>query len=134
MITIVLVDDHKIVRQGLRMLLEDEPDMKVIGGAANGEEGITVVEKLKPDILVTDLILEKMNGLDVTREVRKSVPDTKIIILTMYDDEGYVRHALKEGAKGYILKGSGIEDLVQAVRKVMSGGRYLSPSVVGKAK
>lgn len=134
MITIVLVDDHKLVRQGLKLLLEDEPDIKVVGEAANGPDGIELVETLKPDILITDLVLDGMNGIEVTKEIRTQIPGIKIIVLTMYNDAGYVRHALKEGARGYILKGAGIEDLVQAVRTVMAGGSYLSPSVIDKSK
>ncbi len=134
MITIVLIDDHKIVRQGLRLLLEDEPDIKVIGEAASGEEGLPIMEKLKPDILILDLILHGMNGLEVTREVRKRVPGTKIIILTMYDNSGYVQQALLGGAKGYILKGAVVEDLVGAVRAVIAGGTYYSASVAEHVK
>ncbi len=129
MIAVVLVDDHKIVRQGLSLLLEDEKDIKVVGEAASGQEGIELVEKLKPDVLISDLMLTGMSGLDVAHEVRKRVPGTKIIILTMYNDSGYVRRALKEGALGYILKGGGVEDLVRAVHAVIAGERYLSPGL-----
>ncbi len=132
MITIVLVDDHKIVRQGIKGLLEDEPDFRVIGEAANGTEGIELVENLKPDILISDLMMEGLNGIDVTREVRKRSPETKTIILSMYNDSGYVRRALKEGAKGWVLKGSGIAELVTAIRRVALGERYLSPSISEK--
>ncbi len=132
MITIVLVDDHKIVRQGIKGLLEDEPDFRVIGEAANGTEGIELVENLKPDILISDLMMDGLNGIDVTREVRKRSPETKTIILSMYNDSGYVTRALKEGARGYVLKGSGIDELVTAIRRVASGERYLSPSITEK--
>ncbi len=132
MITIILVDDHKIVRQGIKGLLEDEPDLKVIGEAANGTEGIELVESLKPDILISDLMMDGMNGIDVTREVKKRSPETKTIILSMYNDSGYVTRALKEGARGYVLKGSGIDELVTAIRRVASGERYLSPSTAEK--
>ncbi len=129
MITVVLVDDHKIVRQGLKLLLEDEKDIRVIGEAASGQDGIALVEKLRPDILISDLMLNGMNGLEVTREVRKRSPGTKTIILTMYNDSGYLKRALREGALGYILKGGGVEDLIQAVRAVLAGERYLSPGL-----
>ena len=132
MTTIALVDDHKIVRQCIKGLLEDEPDFRVIGEAANGTEGIELVENLKPDILISDLMMDGLNGIDVTREVRKRSPETKTIIISLYNDSGYVTRALKEGAKGWVLKGSGIDELVTAIRRVASGKRYLSPSIAEK--
>jgi two-component system, NarL family, response regulator NreC len=125
MTTIVLVDDHQILRQGVRNLLEDDPDLKVIGEAADGKEGIELTEKLKPDILISDLMMKGLNGIDVTREVRKLSPATRIIILSMYDDDGYVNQAMRAGAMGYVLKGSGIDELLTAIRKVLSGSTYL---------
>ncbi len=129
--TIVLVDDHKIVRQGVKGLLEDEPDFQVIGEAANGRAGIELAAELKPDILITDLMMNGLSGLDLTREVRQRTPQTKVIILSMYDDWGYVDRALKDGAKGYVLKGSGIDELITAIRRVMDGECYLSPCIQG---
>jgi DNA-binding NarL/FixJ family response regulator len=125
MTTIVLVDDHQILRQGVRNLLEDDPDLKVIGEAADGKEGIELTERLKPDILISDLMMKGLNGIDVTREVRKRSPDTRIIILSMYDDDGYVNQAMREGAMGYVLKGAGIDELLTAIRNVLSGSIYL---------
>jgi DNA-binding NarL/FixJ family response regulator len=125
MTTIVLVDDHQILRQGVRNLLEDDPDLKVIGEAADGKEGIELTERLKPDILISDLMMKGLNGIDVTREVRKRSPDTRIIILSMYDDDGYVNQAMREGAMGYVLKGSGIDELLTAIRNVLAGSIYL---------
>jgi DNA-binding NarL/FixJ family response regulator len=132
MITIVLVDDHKIVRDGIARLLEDEPDLKVIGEGASGAEGIEAARTLKPDILVSDLMMNGLTGIDVTREVKKVSPGTKTIILTMYNDSGYVSRAMKEGARGYVLKGLGIDDLVAAIRRVYGGDSYLSPPVSAK--
>jgi DNA-binding NarL/FixJ family response regulator len=132
MITILLVDDHKMVRNGIKRLLEDEPDFKVVGEAENGADGIQRAEELKPDVLVTDLMMNGSNGIDVSREVRKNSPGTRIIILSMYDDSGYVDQAMNEGAEGYVVKGSGIDELITAIRKVSSGGCYLSPSLMGK--
>jgi len=126
MITIVLVDDHKIVRQGIRGLLEDEPDLEVVGEAGNGTEGIDIVVEKSPEILISDLIMNGLNGIDVTRTVSERSPSTRTIILSMYDDNGYVTRAIEAGAKGYILKGSGIEELVQAIREVRSGKTYFS--------
>ena len=118
MITIILVDDHKIVRTGIARLLEDEPDMKVIGEGANGAEGIEAAGKLKPDILVSDLMMDGLTGIDVAREVKKVSPQTKTIILSMYNDAGYITRSMHEGAMGYVLKGSGIDDLIEAIRQV----------------
>ena len=104
----------------------------MIGEAANGTEGIELLGSLKPDILISDLMMDGLNGIDVTREVRKRSPETKTIILSMYDDPGYINRALQEGARGYVLKGSGIDELVTAIRRVVSGDRYLSPSIAEK--
>lgn len=132
MTTIVLIDDHKIVRQGIRGLLEDQSDFRVVGEAANGTEGIGLVGSLKPDILISDLMMNGLNGIDVTREVCRLFPETRTIILSMYSDSGYVNRALEEGARGYVLKGSGIDELVTAIRRVASGKCYLSPSIAEK--
>lgn len=129
MITIVLVDDHEIVRQGVERLLEDEPDLKVVGEAADGTEGIELVAKVKPDILISDLMMNGPSGIEVTREVRKRSPETKTIILSMYNDVAYVTAAMHEGARGWVLKGSGIDELITAIRQVASGGCYLSASL-----
>ncbi len=129
MITIVLVDDHKMVRDGIRRLLEDEPDLRVVGEAENGSGGIQKAERLKPDVLITDLMMDGLNGIDVSREVRRNSPTTRIIILTMYDDPGYVHQGMKAGASGYVIKGSGIDELIAAIRTVSSGAWYLSPAM-----
>ena len=126
MITIVLIDDHKVVRQGIKSLLGFEPDFKVVGDAGDGPEGIKLVQEFKPDILITDLKMDGMNGLEVTLKSSVVSPDTKTIILSMYAD-GYVEKALKSGAKGYVVKGSGIDEVIQAIRVVASGEIYLSP-------
>jgi two-component system, NarL family, response regulator NreC len=129
MITIVLVDDHQILREGVRNLLEDEPDLKVIGEAPDGLTGIELTEKLTPDILISDLMMKGLNGIEVTREVRKRSPNTRIIILSMYDDDSFVNEAMREGAMGYVLKGSGISELLTAIRMVASGSSYLGSSL-----
>lgn len=126
-ITIILADDHKMVRQGFRAILELEPDFEVVGEAGEGSEAVKLVEKLKPDILVTDLKLHGLNGIDVIRLTRQRSPGTHCIALSMYSDKGYVRGALEVGARGYVIKGSGIEELVKAIREVAAGSRYLSP-------
>ncbi len=129
MITIVLVDDHTLIRQGVRSLLELEPDLKVIGETSNGRDGIELVAQLVPDILVSDLVMDGLNGFEVTREVSRRVPGTRTIILSMYGDPVYIKHALKEGAKGWVLKGNSIDELIAAIREVHLGGSYVSPKV-----
>jgi DNA-binding NarL/FixJ family response regulator len=128
-----LADDHHVVRQGLRSLLETEPDLQVVGEASDGLEAIQLVESLHPDILVLDLMMRGMNGLEVAREVSKRSSSTRIVILSMYDNEAYVLGALRAGAKAYVLKESSSAELVQAIREAVIGHRYLSSSLSERA-
>jgi len=125
--TIVLADDHPVVRQGLRALLEAEPDFAIVGEVADGLEVADLVERVKAHVLVLDLMLPGLSGLEVTRQVRQRSSQTRVIILSMYANEAYVLEALRNGAAGYVLKGAGAAELVQAVREVAAGRRYLSP-------
>lgn len=127
MITILLADDHQIVRQGIRALLENQPDFRIIGDAEDGLEAVQLVKSLNPNILILDLMMPGINGIEVTRQAKKISPQTHIIILSMYSNEAYVFEALRNGADGYVLKGSSGNDLVRAVREVVAGRRYLSP-------
>jgi two-component system, NarL family, response regulator NreC len=124
--TIVLADDHHIVRQGFKALLENQEDFSVIAEAGDGLEAVKITARMKPDILVVDLIMPGINGLEVTRQVGKLSPPTKVIVLSMYPDEPYVIEALQNGACGYVLKESNISDLVRAIREVVAGRHYLS--------
>lgn len=124
--TIVLADDHPIVRQGLRTLLNTEPDLSVVGEASTGNEAVELVEKLKPALLIVDLKMPGLDGLEVTRQISQRVPETRILILSMHANEAYVTEGLKCGAAGYVLKDADISNLIQAVRDVAAGGRYLS--------
>lgn len=130
---IVLADDHHVVREGLRALLEAEPDLTVAGEAADGLTTVHLVERVKPDVLVVDVMMPALNGLEVTRQVVRRSPDTRVIVLSMYSDESYVMEALKNGAAGYVLKSSTRSDLVQAIREVMAGERYLSAPLSARA-
>lgn len=130
---VVLADDHHVVREGLRALLEAEPDITVVGEAADGLTTAHLVERLKPDVLVVDVMMPALNGLEVTRQVVRQSPDTRVIVLSMYSDESYVMEALKNGAAGYVLKSSTRSDLVQAIREVMAGQRYLSAPLSARA-
>ena len=132
-ISIVLADDHLIVRQGLHALLEAEPDLNVIGQTGDGLEAVELVKRLNPDVAVLDLMMPGLNGLEVARQLSKMTPRTKIIILSMYDDEGFVLEALSNGVSAYVLKDTGSADLINAVREVICGHRYLSPSLTDRA-
>ncbi len=133
MTTIVLADDHQLVRQGLRALLEVESDLRVIGEAGDGLEAVRLVERLNPNVLVLDLMMPGINGLEVTRQLKKSSFQTGIVILSMYAEEAYVLEALGNGASAYVLKDSNASDLVHAVREVAAGRRYLSPPLSDRA-
>jgi DNA-binding NarL/FixJ family response regulator len=133
LITIVLADDHHIVRQGVMALLRGEPDFSVVGEASDGISVVAMTGQLKPDILVLDLMMPGLNGLEVTRRVSKVSPNTRVVILSMYMNEPYVIEALRNGAYGYILKESSIADLIKAIREVAAGRHYLSPPLSERA-
>lgn len=129
MTTIVLADNHAAVRRHVHNLLEEEPGFCVIGEADNGFEAVKAVERLHPDVLVLDLMMEGMNGIEVTRRVSRSSPQTKVIFYSMYDNKAYVAEALQAGAKAYVLKGSDFIELVHAISKVTTGHLYLCESL-----
>ena len=130
---ILLADDHNIVRQGLRAILQSEPHFRLVGEASDGIEAVRLAERLKPDVLITDVMMPGLNGLEVTRQVSRSLPNTRIIILSMYTNDAYVLEALKNGALGYVLKDSQASDLIQAIKEVINGNRYLSPPLSERA-
>lgn len=132
-VDILLADDHDVVRKGLRALLESQPDLKVVGEAVDGLEVVPQVEKLRPHLVILDIKMPGLNGLDVARMIRTRAPDTKIIMLSMFSDEAYVVQALRNGASAYVLKESKASDLLEAVRTVAAGGRYLSPPLSEKS-
>ncbi len=126
MVNIVLADDHHLVRQGLRALLEANSDFAIVGEASNGLDAVDLVTRTRPDVLIVDLMMPGLNGLEVTRKIHQQIPDVRVIILSMHADESYVLQALTNGARAYILKESTSSDLTQAIHAVLSGGRYLS--------
>jgi two-component system response regulator NreC len=128
-IRILLADDHAILRRGLRALLEREPDMEVLGEAADGRETISAVETLRPDVVVLDITMPNMNGIEAARQIVAKADGTAIIILSMHSDEGYVLRALRAGARGYLLKDAVEGELIQAIRAVAGGKAYFSPEV-----
>lgn len=131
--TIVLADDHPIVRQGLRTLLEAEPDFTIVGEAADGLETVELAGRLQPQVLILDLMLPGLSGLEVTRQVHQRSPQTRVVILSMHANEAYVLEALRNGAAAYVLKEAGAAELLQAVREVTAGRRYLSPPLSERA-
>lgn len=133
MVTIVLADDHHIVRQGVRALLEAEPDFEVVAETGDGLETLQTLERLKPNVLVLDLMMPGLNGLEVVRRASRLSPHTRTVILSMYADEAYVLEALRNGAAGYVLKDSSATDLVKAIREAAAGRRYLSPPLSDRA-
>jgi DNA-binding NarL/FixJ family response regulator len=128
-ITVLLVDDHSLVRRGFRRMLEDEPDMAVIAEAGDGEEAVKLALQFKPRVVVMDCALPKVNGLDATRQILKSLPETAVLMLSMHSESTWVRQAIDAGAKGYILKNAIDLDLGPAVRRVASGQTMFDPQV-----
>ena len=133
MITIVLADDHKIVRQGIKAMLKAEADFNVIGEAADGLEAVRMVKRLQPDILVSDLIMPGLDGIEVTRQLAASSTKTRVVILSVNNNIGYVSAALEAGARSYVLKEDGIDQLEHAIREVVAGRIYLCSSFSDEA-
>lgn len=125
-VKLVLADDHAMLRQGLRRLLESDDGFTVVGEAGDGLEAVQLVEQKRPDVLIVDLMMPALNGLEVTRQLAARAPATRIIILSMHQDDEYVLQALRSGAMGYVLKESTPTELAQAIHEVMQGERYLS--------
>lgn len=128
-IRLFLVDDHTVVRQGLAKLLNAEPDLKVIGEAENGREAIKKVEKQLPDVVLMDIAMPLMNGIEATRHITRLSPRPKVIILSMHTHDRYISELLRIGASGYLLKDASGRDIIQAIHAVMRGDTYLSPSI-----
>jgi DNA-binding NarL/FixJ family response regulator len=133
MITLALAEDHHLVRQGFRLVLEGQQDFQLVGEAADGLEAVRLVAKTKPNVLLLDLMIPRLHGLEVARQCRQESKETRVIILSMHADEPYVLEALRNGALGYVLKDCTASDLVQAVRTVAAGRRYLSPALAERA-
>ncbi|HBZ81771.1 response regulator transcription factor [Brevibacillus parabrevis] len=129
---IVIVDDHQLFREGVKRILEMEDDFKVVGEGADGGEAALLAEEHKPDVLLMDINMPNINGVSAAENVISVSPSTRVIMLSIHDDEGYVYRTLRSGASGYLLKEMGTSDLVDAVRVVASGGAYIHPKVTGK--
>jgi DNA-binding NarL/FixJ family response regulator len=128
----LLADDHHMVREGIRQLLESAKDIEVVAGAGDGEEAQSLIEQLRPDVAVLDIQMPKASGIEVTRWVRSHLPEVGVLVLTAYDDDPYVMAVLQAGANGYVLKTAKAEDLIQAVRDVYEGKSALDPSITKK--
>ena len=126
---ILLVDDHTVLRAGLKLLLDGQPDMLVAGEAGDGQTALTLAATLHPDVILLDLTMPGLGGLDALPALRKLAPDARILILTMHDDEGYLRQALKMGAVGYVLKKAAESELLSAIRAVVGGEVYVQPTM-----
>ena len=131
-IRVVLAEDHETVRHGLKLLINRQPDMEVIGEAGDGRDAVERVGSLKPHVAVLDVSMPQMNGLEATRAIRESVPTTAVVALTRYDDDAYVQELLNAGAIGYVLKQSPSTELVDAVRAAAAGRRYLDRSLAAR--
>ena len=128
-IRILLADDHAILRDGIRALFQDEPDMLVVGEAEDGHTALRLITELKPDVVVLDIGMPLLNGLDATRQIKRDHPRTRVLILTMHENEEYVRQVLASGAMGYILKDAAARELIDAIRAVYRGEAVLSPAI-----
>jgi DNA-binding NarL/FixJ family response regulator len=128
-IHILLVDDHTVIRAGLRLVLERQPDFRVVGEASDGREAVAAVERLHPNVVVMDLAMPNLNGIEAARQIVSTNPAVSIVVLSMHSDEEYVLRALKAGARAYLLKESAEADLIAAIRAVTSGKSFFSPKV-----
>lgn len=128
-ITILLADDHSMVRQGFRRILESQPDMEIVGEAANGREALQRAGELKPDVVVMDVAMPELNGIEATRRLSEVSPRTRVLALSMHKDAVYVREILRAGARGYLLKDAIDADLLAAVRAVARGDAFLAPAI-----
>lgn len=129
MIRILLADDHAVMRRGLRLVLEGQPDFQVVGEASDGREAVALTESERPDVALLDITMPNMNGIEAARQISAKLPAVGIVMLSMHSDEGYVLRALKAGARGYLLKESAEADVLRAIRSVCEGKSFFSPAV-----
>jgi DNA-binding NarL/FixJ family response regulator len=128
-VKLLLADDHTLMRQGLRHILESQPDFDIVAEANSGIEAVEAAREHKPDVAVVDVAMKELNGIEAAAQILKNSPRTAVVMLSMYSDERYVTRAVKAGARGYVLKNSAGEELIQAIQAVQRGGAFFSPSV-----
>ncbi len=133
-ITLLLVDDHNVIRSGLRALLASEPDFEIVGEAASGRDAVTLTEQLQPDVVIMDLAMPLLNGMEATRQITASCPSTRVIVLSAYDDDAHVEQALAMEAAGYLLKHTAGADLIRAVHEVYRGNAFFSPAIAERLR
>src|SRR5438876_10069853 len=133
-IRVLLADDHTVVRQGLRALLAAEGDMEIVGEAENGRQAVQLVKKFLPDVAVMDIAMPVLNGLEATRQITRSVPSTKVLVLSSYSDDEYVYQLTEAGAAGYLVKQTAANDLLKAIREAHKGNAYFSPSIAKRLR
>jgi DNA-binding NarL/FixJ family response regulator len=131
-IRIVLADDHPIVLDGLRNLIRAEPDLELVGEAASGLSALKIIREQRPDVAVLDISMPELNGILLSRRLAGEMPALRLLVLTLHEDRAYLNQALEAGVRGYVLKRSAVENLVQAIRAVMVGGLYIDPAIVGR--
>lgn len=128
-IKILIAEDHTIVRQGLARLLSDQPGLEVVGEAVNGQKAVAMTEKLQPDIIIMDIAMPGLNGIEASKKIRKRLPKTKILILSMYSHEHYIHEMMEVGVSGYLLKDSSGHDIIKAIEEAMKNKTFLSPAI-----
>jgi DNA-binding NarL/FixJ family response regulator len=131
-IRIVLADDHPIVLDGLRNLIRAEPDLELVGEAASGLSALKIIREQRPDVAVLDISMPELNGILLSRRLAGEMPALRLLVLTLHEDRAYLNQAIEAGVRGYVLKRSAVENLVQAIRAVMVGGLYIDPAIVGR--
>lgn len=129
MIRVMLVEDHTIVRKGIKALLKESDNIEVVAEAQDGQEAIQLASSIRPDVIVMDITMPRLNGIEATRQIRDKFPDINVVILTMYADEAYIFQSLRAGVSGYLLKHTAPQELVLAINAAFQGGAYLSPSI-----
>jgi DNA-binding NarL/FixJ family response regulator len=129
---IVLADDHAVVRAGLELLINAQADMEVVGHAADGREGVRLAQDAQPDVIVMDVSMPDLGGVEATAQIKRECPEVRVLTLTRHDDQGYLRRLLRAGAAGYVLKKTAADELITAIRNVAAGGTYIDPRLAGE--